>query len=119
MIIQRYQELKVWQQAIELTIETYDASDRIPSVERFGLTSQLARAAVSIPSNIAEGQGRSRAEFRRFLSISRGSLQELETLLVIAERRGHVDTETLTLLRARTRAVGRLLNGLIRALSKD
>ena len=119
MAIQRYQELKVWQEAIELTIETYDACDRIPSVERFGLTSQLTRAAISIPSNIAEGQGRSRAEFRRFLTISRGSLQELETLLVLAERRRYVDTEKLALLRARARAVGRLLNGFIRALSKD
>jgi four helix bundle protein len=88
-----------------------------PSDERFGLISQTRRAAVSIPSNIAEGQGRlGKAELRHHLSIAHGSLCELETLLVVASDIGLLEGERQTTLLAQTNEVGRLLRGFIRSL---
>lgn len=85
----KYQRLQVWQEAIELVTEVYWLTSRFPDSEKFGLVGQMRRAAVSIPSNIAEGAGRgSDKEFRRFLMIARGSLQELETQLIISGRLG-------------------------------
>ena len=82
-----YRELIVWQRAMDLAAAVHRCTRRFPADERFGLTSQIRRAAVSVPSNIAEGQGRgTAAEFRQFLRISRGSLQEVETQLLLAER---------------------------------
>jgi len=82
-----YKELKVWQEAIELTQSMYKVSTSFPSEERFGLTSQIRRAAVSVPSNISEGSGRnSIGEFKQFLGIANGSLSELETQLIIAQK---------------------------------
>jgi four helix bundle protein len=119
MSVRRYQDLKVWQHAIDLTLESYDLTDRFPPHERFGLTSQIRRAAVSIPSNIAEGQGRAhRPEFLNFLSIARGSLQELETLLVIAERRHYLPEKQLVKIRGMSDEVSRMLSGLRRALKR-
>ena len=87
MSVQSYRELIVWQKAIDLVVAIYRITQSFPREEAFGLTSQLRRAAVSIPSNIAEGQGRRSAkEFQRFLDIARGSLQEVETQLLIANR---------------------------------
>ncbi|ADW67475.1 four helix bundle protein [Granulicella tundricola] len=81
-----HRQLTVWQRAIELAFAIYDLTKHFPPDEHFGLTSQLRRAAVSIPSNIAEGQSRdTRGEFRHFLGISRGSLAELQTQLVLAK----------------------------------
>jgi four helix bundle protein len=81
-----YRELIVWQEATAMVTEIYGATQGFPREEMFGLTSQLRRSAVSVASNIAEGQGRlSRGEFRQFLRQARGSLIEMETQLVIAE----------------------------------
>lgn len=86
-IIRRYQRLLVWQKAMELVMEVYRATAEFPDTEKFGLTAQMRRAAVSIPSNIAEGSGRGTdREFARFLQIARGSLLELETQIMIAAR---------------------------------
>ncbi|RZL13238.1 MAG: four helix bundle protein, partial [Pedobacter sp.] len=80
-------ELKIWNKAIDLTVNVYKATSSFPSDERFGLTSQSRRAAVSIPSNIAEGAGRnSMKEFNNFLGIANGSSYELQTQLVIANK---------------------------------
>ena len=80
-----YQDLEVWKLAINLVKEVYQITTKFPSSENFGLTNQIRRAAVSIPSNIAEGQGRnSSKEFRQFLGIAMGSMAELETQLIIA-----------------------------------
>ncbi|RZK58214.1 MAG: four helix bundle protein [Pedobacter sp.] len=80
-------ELKIWNKAIDLTVDVYKATASFPSDERFGLTSQSRRAAVSIPSNIAEGAGRnSMKEFNNFLGIANGSSYELQTQLVIANK---------------------------------
>ncbi|MDB5086011.1 MAG: hypothetical protein JWR09_5 [Mucilaginibacter sp.] len=80
-------ELKIWNKAIDLTVDVYKATANFPSDERFGLTSQSRRSAVSIPSNIAEGAGRnSNKEFNNFLGIANGSSYELQTQLVISNK---------------------------------
>ena len=90
-----FKDLRVWQKAIDLTAEIYSLLSTFPSEEKFGLVSQMKRAAVSIPSNIAEGAGRnSNKEFKYFLSISLGSLFEIETQLIIANRLELVNIKT-------------------------
>ena len=112
-----FRDFIAWQKAISLVVECYRVSEAFPKSEAFGLTSQLRRSAVSVPANIAEGQARKHpAEFRRFLTISCGSLAELETHLLIALRLGYLvqaDADKLELL---TAEVGRLLGGLIHSL---
>ncbi len=79
-------QLKIWQKAMDLTTEVYQLSDDFPKEEKYGLTSQIRRSAVSIPSNIAEGAGRnSNKEFAHFLAVSNGSAYELQTQLLIAK----------------------------------
>jgi four helix bundle protein len=85
-VISSYKELLVWQKAIVLVSKVYAVTKRFPSDEKFGLVSQINRAVVSIPANIAEGWGRqSRKNYIQFIRISRGSLFELETLIIIAK----------------------------------
>jgi four helix bundle protein len=89
-------ELKIWNKAIDLTVDVYKATSSFPSDERFGLTSQTRRCAVSIPSNIAEGAGRnSNKEFCNFLGIANGSSYELQTQLIIANRLDLLDSSFL------------------------
>lgn len=112
-----YVDLEVWQRAMDLVVACYQATQAFPKSETYGLSSQLQRAAVSVPANIAEGQGRQhRQEFVQFLSIGYGSLMELETHIRIAHRLGYLQTETETQLLQKTSEVGRLLNGLRRAM---
>ncbi|WP_448702517.1 four helix bundle protein [Mucilaginibacter sp. AW1-3] len=88
-------ELKIWNKAIDLAVNVYKATSTFPSDERFGLTSQSRRAAVSIPSNIAEGAGRnSNKEFNNFLGIANGSSYELQTQLIISNRLELLDSKT-------------------------
>ncbi|MDB5284784.1 MAG: four helix bundle protein [Bacteroidota bacterium] len=83
----KYQDLKIWQKGIDLVVNVYQATSEFPKEEKFGLTSQMRRSAVSIPSNIAEGAGRnSDNDFVRFLSIANGSSYELETQVIVANR---------------------------------
>ena len=90
MSVQHYRELIVWQKAIVLVKEVYRGTSDFPKTEIYALTNQIRRAAISIPSNIAEGQGRnSTREFLHFLSVAQGSLMELETQVTIAERLGY------------------------------
>jgi four helix bundle protein len=114
-----YRDLVVWQKAMDLVTAIYRITAQFPREEVYGLTSQLRRAAVSIPSNIAEGQGRHGAlEFRHFLRQSCGSLMELETQVLIAERLGYISpSETRAILRAAAE-VGKVLNGLIASLER-
>ena len=91
MSIQKVQDLKVWQKAVDLTVEVYKASRRLPSSERFGLISQMQRAAASIPGNIAEGFLRAGTQDKaRFYNMGRASAEELRTYLVLIERLGYV-----------------------------
>ena len=113
-----FQDMKVWQVAVDLSVECYQCTALFPSHEQFGLSSQARRAAVSVPSNIAEGQGRAhRGEFLHHLSIARGSLQELQTLFYIAERLGYVAAERLQRPREMCDHVSRMLTRLRRSLS--
>jgi four helix bundle protein len=114
-----YKDLLVWQKAMDLVTAIYQSTAAFPTDERFGLTSQLRRAAVSIPSNIAEGQGRlSEREFRQFLGQARGSLMEVETQLQIAQNLGYIEpSRKLELLKA-CGEVGRILNGLMASICK-
>ena len=115
--ITSYRDLDVWQRAFELTSAVYDATENMPDGERFGLTYQIRRSAVSVPSNIADGYGRgSRVEYGRFLKIARGSLYELETQLLIAESRGWLDDHDR--LEALCRSAGQLLAALIASLER-
>ena len=94
MVIQHYRELIVWQKAMDLVEQVYQATKVFPREEIYGLTSQVRRAAVSIPSNIAEGQARkSTAEFSNFLSIAQGSKAEVETQILIAVRLQYLTQE--------------------------
>ena len=87
MTVHHYSDLIVWQKAMDLVVHVYEVTESFPQREVFGLTNQVRRAAVSIPSNIAEGQGRGTTkDFLHFLAIARGSLQEVETQLLLAYR---------------------------------
>ncbi len=112
-----YQDLELWQRSMDLVVECYEATKRFPDREAFGLTSQLQRAAVSVPANVAEGHGRQhRTEFVQHLSIAYGSLAEVETHIQIAQRLTYLSTSDAGKLLDRTGEVGRLLNGLLRYL---
>lgn len=112
-----YKDLIVWQKAMTMVTETYRCSQSFPRRERYGLTSQLRRAAVSVASNIAEGQGRlSRREFRQFLGQARGSLIEMETQVVIAGNLGYLSTDAVHHIMETSGEVSRLLHGLIQSI---
>lgn len=112
-----YRDLRVWQQAMRLAARLYQASEKLPKHELYGLTSQIRRAAVSVPSNIAEGKGhRTDREFLQFLYHARGSLLELETQVMLAkELQYFAGAEAEALLRDAA-AVGSALAGLINSL---
>ena len=112
-----YRDLIVWQKATAMVTEIYRATQGFPREEMFGLTSQLRRSAVSVASNIAEGQGRlSKGEFRQFLGQARGSLIEMETQLVISGNLGFLSSTAVEDLIERSGDVSRLLHGLIESL---
>lgn len=114
-----YRELKVWQMAMDLTMEVYRLTRSFPVDERFGLVSQMNRAAVSIPSNIAEGHGRnSTGEYIQFLGVARGSLCELETQLEIARRLGFIPTEIAEGVFEKCVTTGKLLVALLNSLRR-
>jgi four helix bundle protein len=108
-----HERLDVWKKVIEFVIDVYRATESFPKDERFGLTSQLRRAAVSIPANIAEGAGRkSDKEFGYFLSNSQGSASEVETELLIASRLNYLEEPKYLALRSSLDDIGRMLTGL-------
>lgn len=114
-----YRDLLVWQKAMELAKRIYGVTDSFPKSEMFGLQSQMRRAAVSVPSNIAEGHGRlNDGHFRQFLASARGSLFELQTQLEIAESRKLVEQKDGKALMDASEEIARMLNGLISALDK-
>jgi four helix bundle protein len=112
-----YRGLVVWQKGMDLVDAVYDIAGGLPQREMYGLASQLTRAAVSVPANIAEGWGRSGPkEYAHHVSIANGSLLETETLMTVARRRRFIDVATEERLLAGSAEVGRLLNGLLRSL---
>ena len=117
--VRSFHDLKVWQMAMELVPEAYRVARGLPSVERFELASQIRRAAVSIPANIAEGQARRHTrEFVQHLSIARGSLAELQTLLLLAERLGYLQPEALCGCQEMIPNVRMMLSGLLARLQE-
>jgi four helix bundle protein len=115
--VRKYQELIAWQKAVELVTGIYDATRVFPRDEVYGLTSQLRRAAVSIASNIAEGQGRaSSGEFIQFLCHARGSLYEVETQIIIANNLNYLSDNMRDALVEKISELGRILNGFITSL---
>lgn len=119
MALQSYRELRVWQEAMDLVTEVYKLVQSLPKSEMFSLGDQLRRASVSVPCNIAEGFGRQHTrEFVQFLSIAKGSLGELETQVLIAQRLKYTQDETAAALLARTESVGRMLTALRASLEK-
>ena len=110
-----YKELDAWKKSKDLVKEIYIELNSFPSDEKFGLISQIKRASVSVPSNIAEGHGRNHTKDTiQFLHISRGSLYEVETLLIISEDLGFITSEKSTLLQSKISECARILNGLIK-----
>jgi four helix bundle protein len=119
MSVQSYRQLIAWQKAMELVKLVYGMTDKFPREELFGLTQQLRRAATSIPSNIAEGQGRrSTKEFLHHLGIAYGSLMEVETQNLIAEMRAYVSAKEASAVMEAAAEVGRLINGLSNSLRR-
>ncbi len=115
--VRTYRDLSVWQRAVDLVVTVYRVSKRLPKDELYGLTSQIRRAAASIPANIAEGQGRRHTgEFLHFLGVARGSLLELETHLFVSQRIGLLAEEELNEPMKLATEVGKMLGGLIRRL---
>jgi four helix bundle protein len=114
MASRSYQDLVAWQKSMALVTAIYHHTRDFPSSELYGLTSQLRRAAVSIPSNIAEGQGRlSVGEFKQFLGHAKGSSCEVETQLLIARNLGYLDDPSTKRLVEAVREIGRILSGLL------
>ena len=114
---QSYKDLIAWQKAMTLVTEIYRSTQKFPREEIYGLTSQLRRPAVSVPSNIAEGQARhSQKEFRLFLSHARGSLVEVETQLMIAQNLAYLSSKEAEHLLGLAAELGRILNGLMGAI---
>ena len=113
MGVRNYKDLDVWKKAMDLAVDVYALTENFPSSETYGLTMQMRRAAVSVPSNIAEGQARvSTKDFKRFLSISLGSLFELETQLILANRLGYIEKARFGIVLEKLQEIARMLRGL-------
>ena len=114
-----YKDLKVWQESVNFVVEIYHISTKFPPEEKFGLISQIRRAAISIPSNIAEGAtSKSTKTFSKFIAIARSSLSEVETQLLISHKLGFITREIYTKIIARSEEISRMLSGLQHSLNK-
>jgi four helix bundle protein len=117
-VAKSFRELKVWQLSIELSVLVYSLTESFPKHELYGLTSQMRRCAVSIASNIAEGSARStRRDFRQFVLIAKGSVCELQTQLIIAQRLKYAQTERLATVEQCSKEVAQMLSGLAQYLN--
>ena len=117
--VHSYRDLLVWQRGIDLAETSYLLCRRFPPDERFGLIAQIRRASASIPANVAEGHGREHlGDYLRFLSIANGSLMELETHIVLAERLRYVAPQDTTEVFEKSAELGRMLAGLTAALKE-
>lgn len=115
-----HKNLDVWQNSVEFVTEIYMLTNAFPENEKFGLTNQIRRSAVSIPSNIAEGAGRhSKKEFSRFLNIAQGSAAELETQLIISKNLDFIDYEQYENVVEKLTSIMKMLSGLVRSLKNN
>jgi four helix bundle protein len=117
--VRTYRDLIAWQRAMDLACEVYHLSSSFPREEVYGLTRQVRESAVSVPSNIAEGQARGTKEFRHYLAIALGSLQELETQLLLAGRLGMTQGASIETVIDTTGEVARLIRGLSSSLRSE
>ena len=118
--MRNYKNLKIWEQGIEIVKQVYVLLEQLPSAEKFGLKSQITRAAVSIPSNIAEGCSRnSEVEFKRFLEIAMGSLFEVQTQLIIIQELNFIESEELKSIFQLIETEGKMINGLINTIKNS
>ena len=118
-MVKGYKDLEVWQKAMDLVVMCYQATKDFPKSEVYGLASQLQRAAVSIPANIAEGRSRKHSkEFVQHLSIAYGSLAELETHIQIARRLNYIGSDKEDQTLNKTAEIGRMINGLRNSIEK-
>ncbi len=118
--IKSFRDLIVWQKSMDLAVQVYEATAKFPREEVFGLTSQMRRAGVSTPSNIAEGQARnSTGEFKHFLGIALGSLAELETQVELSKRLQFLSKAQSEALTGSCSEIGKMINGLQRSLPPD
>jgi four helix bundle protein len=108
-----YKDLIAWKKSVALALAIYRETFNFPSEEKYGLISQLRRAAVSIPSNIAEGEGRNARDFQRYLLIALGSLKELETQILISDALGYLGKGKAIVLMEKASEIGRLIHGLL------
>ena len=119
MTLTSYHDLVVWQRAIDFVVDCYRLTGHFPRTETYGLASQLQRAAVSVPSNIAEGAGRGHTkEYLRHLGIARGSLFEAETQIIISQRLAYTTEAQIQPLLSTVAEIGRMLHGLIASLER-
>jgi four helix bundle protein len=118
-MVQSFRDLEVWRKSMDLAVEIYGSSEAFPSSDRFGLTSQMRRAAVSVASNIAEGKAIGGQGYRRHIKIALGSNAELQTQIELAQRLCRFPDQTATDLLQRAAEVGRMLAGLLKALPTD
>jgi four helix bundle protein len=117
--IKSFRDLIIWQRGIHLVKEVYKETQIFPKQELYGLTSQIRRSAISIPSNVSEGHIRQhRAEFRQFLSMALGSLAELETQMIIARELNYISNEKSENLIAQMDSLGKMIRGLMKKLAK-
>ena len=120
MAIRTYRDLIAWQKAMDFTETVFRLTESFPKRETYGIASHIRKTALSVPSNIAEGQGRgATADYIRFLRIARGSLQELETQLLLAIRLGYLNRANEASLFSNSEEVSRLISGLMRSLKKS
>jgi len=118
-MLKNYKELKVWQRSYQLCLKIYKITKRFPNEEKYGLTSQIRRAAVSVPSNIAEGYGRKTTlDYTRMLYISYGSVCELETQILLAGDLGLIEKGEFSTLNKDIAEIERMLKALIKSLEK-
>jgi four helix bundle protein len=115
---QSFKDLLIWKKSMALVTEIYQVTRGFPNYEKFGLVSQLRRAAVSVPSNIAEGKGRKTSkEFHQFLILARGSLWEVETQILISRNLNYLSQEQCDELERKTSELGKMLSGFLDAVA--
>jgi len=112
--VSSYKDLLIWQRSMDLVERIYKITSKLPTTEQWGLTSQMRRSAISVPSNVAEGYGRqATGEYRHHLSIGRGSLLEVETQVLLCQRLGYLENEEINSLLDEINQIGKMLSSLI------
>jgi four helix bundle protein len=111
-MFRNFKKLLVWQKSMDLAIDVYEITSKFPDHEKYGMKSQINRACVSVPANIAEGAGRTQKEFSNFIFISSGSSNELETLLILASRIGYISEKELNDCQNKINEIQKMLSSL-------